>query len=78
MTRKAVFKLQSRLGPCGWESRPVPTCLRPHMSPSSHVSVLGFWALTWRLQLGVAGRAGQRQALAEPVHAVEADGDVGL
>lgn len=35
-------------------------------------------SLTWRPQLGVAGRAGQRQALAKPVHAVEADGDVGL
>lgn len=35
-------------------------------------------SLTWRSQLGVAGRAGQRQALAKPVHAVEADGDVGL
>lgn len=34
--------------------------------------------LTWRPQLGLAGRAGQRQALAQPVHAVEADGDVGL
>lgn len=34
--------------------------------------------LTWCSQLGVAGRAGQRQALAKPVHAVEADGEVGL
>lgn len=34
--------------------------------------------LTWRSQLVLAGGAGQRQALAESVHPVEADGDVGL
>lgn len=34
--------------------------------------------LTWRSQLILAGGAGQRQALAESVHPVEADGDVGL
>lgn len=34
--------------------------------------------LTWRPQLGLAGRAGQRQALAEAVHPVEADGEIGL
>lgn len=34
--------------------------------------------LTWRSQLILAGRAGQRQALAESVHPVEPDGDVGF
>lgn len=34
--------------------------------------------LTWCPKLGLAGRAGQWQALAKPVHPVEADGDVGL
>lgn len=34
--------------------------------------------LTWRPQLGLAGRAGQRQALAKPVHPVEANRNVRL
>lgn len=34
--------------------------------------------LTWRPELGLAGRAGKRQALAEPVHPVEANGHVRL
>lgn len=34
--------------------------------------------LTWRPQLGLAGRAGQRQALAKPVHPVESHGEIGL
>lgn len=34
--------------------------------------------LTWRPQLGLAGRAGQRQTLTQPVHPVEADGEIRL
>lgn len=34
--------------------------------------------LTWRPQLGLARRAGQRQALAKPVHPVKTDGNVWL
>lgn len=41
-----------------------------------------FWQtashLTWRSELILAGRAGQRQALAKSVHPVESDGDVGF
>lgn len=32
----------------------------------------------WRPQLGLAGGTGQRQALAKPVHPVEANGDIGV
>lgn len=46
------------------------------LSPSSYCDCSKI--LTWRSELILAGRAGQRQTLAESVHSVKPDGDVGF